>query len=59
MTDKERFIQLFDKVGIKYNVTNEGIEIDTEEVDGGTHNLFISFYPNYNDRFQEIKVYET
>ena len=59
MTDKEKFIQLFDEVGIKHNVTDDGIEIDAEEVNGGTHNLFIQFYGDeYNHRYQEIIVYE-
>ena len=58
MTDKEKVIQLLNEIGIQHNVTNDGIEIATEEVDGGTHNLFIKFYPDYNDRYQEIVVYE-
>lgn len=58
MTDKEKVIQLLNEIGIKHNVTNDGIEIATEEVDGATHNLFIKFYPDYNDRYQKIEVYE-
>ena len=59
MTDKEKVIQLLKDIGIKHNVTSDGIEIATEEVDGATHNLFISFYHDDLDgKFQEIKVYE-
>ena len=58
MTDKEKVIQLLNEIGIKHNVTNDGIWIDNETVDGCTHNLFIKFYPDYNDSFQKIEVYE-
>ena len=58
MTDKEKVIQLLNEIGINHDVTNEGIWIDTEVVDGCTHNLFIKFYQDYNDKFQEIQVYE-
>lgn len=58
MTDKEKVIQLLNEIDIKHTVTNDGIEIDAEEVDGATHNLFIKFYHDYNDRYQKIEVYE-
>ena len=58
MTDKEIVIHFLNELGIKHNVTNDGIWIDSETVGGCTHNLFVKFYPDYNDRFQKIEVYE-
>lgn len=58
MTDKEKVIQLLNEIGIKHNVTNDGIWIDNEAVDGATHNLFIKFYPDYDNKYQKIEVYE-
>ena len=58
MTDKEIVIHFLNEIGIKYNVTNDGIWIDSETVDGCTHNLFVKFYSDYNDRYQKIEVYE-
>lgn len=58
MTDKEKVIQLLEDIGIQHNVTSDGIEIATEEVDGCTHNLFIKFYPDYDNKYQKIEVYE-
>ena len=58
MTDKEIMIQFLNELGIKHNVTNDGIWIDSEAIDGCTHNLFVKFYSDYNDSFQKIEVYE-
>ena len=59
MTDKEKIINLLNEIGIKHEVTNDGIWLDNEVVDGATHSLFISFYhDNLDGKFQEIKVYE-
>lgn len=55
MTDIDKFQQLFKETGVKHKRTADGIEIDSFEIDGATHDIFIKFHEDGS--FHEFEVY--
>lgn len=61
MTDKERFKNLFNELGIEFTENENLLEVNRFYVDGSNDDIdfVISFYDNedFKDQFQEFRVY--